>query len=60
MDDSNTLRQEDDDPPDWHPADILAALKKGGRSLAGLSAAHGDHATAAGNALKRPRPARKG
>jgi lambda repressor-like predicted transcriptional regulator len=39
---------------------ILAALKKRGRSLAGLSAAHGYHATAAGKALKRPRPARKG
>jgi Ner family transcriptional regulator len=57
MDDSNKLRQEDDDPADWHPADILAALKKRGHSLAGLSAAHGYHPTAAGKALKRPWPA---
>lgn len=42
---------------DWHPADVLAALKKRGQSLAGLSAAHGYHATAAGKALKRSWPA---
>jgi Ner family transcriptional regulator len=42
---------------DWHPADILAALKKRGRSLAGLSIANGYHPTAAGKALKRPWPA---
>ena len=34
--------------PDWHPADIQAALKKRGHTLAGLSAAHGYHPTAAG------------
>jgi Ner family transcriptional regulator len=44
-------------PADWHPADVLAALKKRGLSLAGLSVAHGYHATAAGKALKRPWPA---
>ena len=42
---------------DWHPADVLAALKKRGKTLAGLSAAHGYHPTAAGKALKRPWPA---
>jgi Ner family transcriptional regulator len=44
-------------PTDWHPADVLAALKKRGQSLAGLSVAHGYHPTAAGKALKRPWPA---
>ncbi len=44
-------------PIDWHPADVLAALKKRGQSLAGLSVAHGYHPTAAGKALKRPWPA---
>jgi Ner family transcriptional regulator len=42
--------------PDWHPADVLAALKKCGKSLAGISIAHGYH-PAAGKALKRPWPA---
>lgn len=42
---------------DWHPADVLAALKKRGLTLAGLSVANGYHATAAGKALKRPWPA---
>ncbi len=42
---------------DWHPADVLAALKKRGKTLAGLSIAHGYHPTAAGKALKRPWPA---
>jgi Ner family transcriptional regulator len=42
---------------DWHPADVLAALKKRGTTLAGLSVAHGYHPTAAGKALKRPWPA---
>ena len=42
---------------DWHPADVLAALKKRGKTLAGLSRAHGYHATAAGKALKTPWPA---
>jgi len=42
---------------DWHPADVLAALKKRGQTLAGLSVAHGYHPTAAGKALKRRWPA---
>lgn len=42
---------------DWHPADVLAALKKRGRTLAGLSVANGYHPTAAGKALKRRWPA---
>jgi Ner family transcriptional regulator len=42
---------------DWHPADVLAALKKRGKTLAGLSVAHGYHPTAAGKALIKPWPA---
>ncbi len=42
---------------DWHPADVLAALKKRGKTLSGLSRSHGYHPTAAGKALKRPWPA---
>ncbi len=42
---------------DWHPADIAAALKKRGHSLANLSLSHGYHATAVGKALKQPWPA---
>ena len=42
---------------DWHPADVLAALKKRGYNLAGLSVANGYHPTAAGKALKQPWPA---
>ncbi len=42
---------------DWHPADVLAALKKRGKTLSGLSRANGYHATAAGKALKKPWPA---
>jgi Ner family transcriptional regulator len=42
---------------DWHPADVLAALKKRGKTLSGVSRAHGYHATAAGKALKKPWPA---
>jgi len=44
------------DPSDWHPADVLAALKKRGRTLAGVSVANGYHPTAAGKALKRHWP----
>lgn len=44
-------------PLDWHPADVLAALKKRGRTLAGLSVTNGYHPTAAGKALRRPWPA---
>ena len=53
MDDKQSLPL---DPSDWHPADVLAALKKRGLTLAGLSIAHGYHSTAAGKALKRPWP----
>jgi Ner family transcriptional regulator len=42
---------------DWHPADVLAALKKRGLTLAGLSVANGYHATAAGKALRGSWPA---
>jgi Ner family transcriptional regulator len=56
----NADNQLQDNPPatsDWHPADVLAALKKRGYSLAGLSVAHGYHPTAAGKALKQAWPA---
>ena len=39
---------------DWHPADIAAALKKRGYTLAGLSTANGYHSTAVGKALNHP------
>jgi Ner family transcriptional regulator len=42
---------------DWHPADVLAALKKRGKTLSGISQLHGYHPTAAGKALKKPWPA---
>ena len=42
---------------DLHPADALAALKKRGETLAGLSVADGYHPPAAGKALKRKWPA---
>ena len=45
------------EPKDWHPADVLAALKKRGHNLAGLSVANGYHPTAAGKALKQQWPA---
>ena len=48
---------ESDGTMDWHPADVLAALKKRGQSLAGLSVTNGYHPTAAGKALKQPWPA---
>jgi Ner family transcriptional regulator len=44
-------------PIDWHPADVLAALKKRDHSLAGVSMANGYHPTAAGKALRQPWPA---
>jgi Ner family transcriptional regulator len=43
-------------PEDWHPADVQAALKKRGQSLAGLSVANDYHPTAMGKALKKPWP----
>ena len=45
-----------DKSPDWHPADIQAALKKRGLSLSGLSISHGYHPTAVGKALTRSWP----
>jgi Ner family transcriptional regulator len=57
MDDSKAAGQEDNGAPDWHPADVQAALKKRGLSLAGLSKLNGYRTTAAGKALKRPWPA---
>jgi Ner family transcriptional regulator len=55
----NASNDRESTPPenDWHPADVLAALKKRGHSLAGLSVANGYHPTAAGKALKLPWPA---
>jgi Ner family transcriptional regulator len=56
----NTMNDHESDgqtPTDWHPADVLAALKKRGHSLAGLSVANGYHPTAAGKALKQSWPA---
>jgi Ner family transcriptional regulator len=44
---------------DWHPADVLAALKKRGRTLAGLSVENGYHLAAAGKALRHPWPAKE-
>lgn len=45
--------------PDWHPADVMAALRKTPErwSLRGLSLAHGYSANAVGEALRRPWPA---
>ena len=58
MSGSQTLdRPTDSGGADWHPADVLAALKKKGNSLAALSVANGYHPTAAGKALKRRWPA---
>lgn len=57
MDEIDPAPQEGAPPGDWHPADVLAALKKRGHTLAGLSTANGYHPTAAGKALKRPWPA---
>jgi Ner family transcriptional regulator len=42
---------------DWHPANLLAALKKRGRTLAGLSIAPRYHPTAAEKAQRAPCPA---
>ncbi|WP_029590931.1 helix-turn-helix domain-containing protein [Franconibacter pulveris] len=41
---------------DWHPADIIAALKKRKTSLAALSRAHGLSSSTLANALTRPWP----
>jgi Ner family transcriptional regulator len=53
----NDPRVEHVEHADWHPADVLAGLKKRGHSLAGLSVANGYHPTAAGKALKQQWPA---
>ena len=53
----NAFERNTTGPTDWHPADVLAALKKRGHSLAGLSVANGYHPTAAGKALKQSWPA---
>ncbi len=45
------------DPKDWHPADVIAALRKRGFTLAGLSIANEYHPTAAGKALRQSWPA---
>lgn len=42
---------------DWHPADVIAALRKRGHSLKALAIENGYHPTAACKALKRPWPA---
>ena len=57
MNTSNRTESDDPGTTDWHPADVLAALKKRGHSLAGLSVANGYHSTAAGKALKQQWPA---
>ena len=57
MNAGNGVESNSRDTDDWHPADILAALKKRGHSLAGLSVANGYHPTAAGKALRQPWPA---
>ncbi|KJV26647.1 helix-turn-helix transcriptional regulator [Pantoea sp. SM3] len=41
---------------DWHQADIIAALRKRGTSLAAVSSAAGLCSTTLGNALIRPWP----
>ncbi|WP_193388977.1 helix-turn-helix domain-containing protein, partial [Enterobacter hormaechei] len=40
----------------WHPADIIAALKKHGTSLAALSRKAGLSSSTLANALTRPWP----
>jgi Ner family transcriptional regulator len=57
MNTSNRTESDGLGATDWHPADVLAALKKRGHSLAGLSVANGYHPTAAGKALKQQWPA---
>ncbi len=41
---------------DWHPADIVAGLRKRGTSLAAESRRHGLSSSTLANALTRPRP----
>ncbi|PWC10501.1 helix-turn-helix domain-containing protein [Brenneria corticis] len=41
---------------DWHPADIIAALKKKGTTMAAVSRAAGLSSSTLANALARPWP----
>ncbi|CAM3856259.1 helix-turn-helix domain-containing protein [Rahnella victoriana] len=41
---------------DWHPADIIAALRKKGTTLAAVSRAAGLSSSTLSNALSRPWP----
>lgn len=41
---------------DWHPADIIAALRKRGTTLAAVSRAAGLSSSTLSNALSRPWP----
>ena len=41
---------------DWHPADIIAALKKKGTNLSALSRDSGLASSTLANALRRPWP----
>lgn len=41
---------------DWHPADVVAALRKAGWSLRRLSTHHGYHPTTIKKALHQPWP----
>lgn len=47
---------DNDSPTDWHPADVMAALRKSDAAwtLRRLSIASGYSANAAGEALRRP------
>ncbi|TQI78452.1 Nlp family transcriptional regulator [Serratia fonticola] len=42
--------------PDWHPADVIAALKKKGTTLAAVSREAGLSSSTLANALSRPWP----
>ncbi|EDH5633235.1 transcriptional regulator [Salmonella enterica subsp. enterica serovar Claibornei] len=42
--------------PDWHPADIIAGLRKKGTSLAAVSREAGLSSSTLANALTRPWP----
>lgn len=42
--------------PDWHPADVIAALKKRGTTLAAVSREAGLSSSTLANALSRPWP----
>lgn len=43
-------------PQDWHPADIVAALRKAGWSSRSLARHHGYHPSALAKAMHRPYP----